>query len=129
MAMLHRADEDREGWRRPRPVVNDLSLRHTQPRSSGSPEWRRLLPVRRQRGTVTAPVRSIAAERIVYLFPRVFHPARPSTLMTDENRPRPTLGTTRDGYAPRYQPRSLVPSRTAQSARSARSSPRTAGGG
>jgi peptidoglycan-N-acetylglucosamine deacetylase len=49
--------------------------------------------------------------------------------MTDENRTRPTLGTTRAGYAPRYQPRSLVPSRTAQSARSARSSPRAAGGG
>src|SRR5436305_12215570 len=49
--------------------------------------------------------------------------------MTDENRTRPPSGTTRAGYAPRYQPRSLVPSRTAQSARSARSSPRTAGSG
>ena len=49
--------------------------------------------------------------------------------MTDDNRTRPPSGATRAGYAPRYQPRSLVPSRTAQSARSARSAPRTGGGG
>ena len=49
--------------------------------------------------------------------------------MTDDNRTRPPSGAARAGYAPRYQPRSLVPSRTAQSARSARSSPRTGGGG
>ena len=76
-----------------------------------------------------ASVRSIAAERIVFLFPRVFHPARPSTIMTDDNRTRPPSRAARASYAPRYQPRSLVPSRTAQSVRSARSSPRTGGGG
>jgi peptidoglycan/xylan/chitin deacetylase (PgdA/CDA1 family) len=105
-----------------RPAAGTWSLRESAP----------ALPLAGAHATwdcCIASVRSIAAERIVFLFPRVFHPARPSTIMTDDNRTRPPSGATRAGYAPRYQPRSLVPSRTAQSARSARSAPRTGGGG
>ena len=52
--------------------------------------------------------------------------------MNDENRIRPPSGAIRAGYGsstgPRYQPRSLVTSRTADSARSARSMSRGSGG-
>ena len=53
--------------------------------------------------------------------------------MTDDNRTRPAFGATRAGYGsatgPRYQPRSLVTPRGAESARSARSMPRAGGSG
>ncbi len=53
--------------------------------------------------------------------------------MTDDNRTRPHFGGTRAGYGsaagPRYQPSSLVTSRSAEAARSARSMPRTGGSG
>src|SRR5579863_2404409 len=52
--------------------------------------------------------------------------------MNDENRIRPASGAIRAGYGsatgPRYQPRSLVTSRTADSARSARSTARSGSG-
>ncbi len=53
--------------------------------------------------------------------------------MTDDNRIHPSFGAVRAGYGPaagpRYQPRTLVTSRGAEAARSARSMPRSGAGG
>jgi peptidoglycan-N-acetylglucosamine deacetylase len=127
IAFLHAYEDDR-GCDRRRPLVNDL------PCGSGasgnfwkSREARPLAGAHATWDCWIASVRSIAAERTVFCFLACFT-QRPSTTMSDENRTRPPFGAPRAGYAPRYQPRSLVPSRSAAPARSERSSARTGGG-
>src|SRR6185437_11435611 len=114
---------------RPRAALPRSRKQQQVRRRSVNPPEPGLLPVRTQRGTVAlqASVRSPPSGPF-FCFLACFT-QRPSTTMTDENRTRPPFGAPRAGYAPRYQPRSLVPSRTAQSARSERSAPRAGGSG
>src|SRR5580704_10637501 len=85
-----------------------------------------LLPVGARRGTVQshASVQTNLGLRTFGLS---------GALMTDDNRIHPSFSSVRAGYGaasgPRYQPRTLVTSRGAEAARSARSMPRSGAGG
>ena len=84
-----------------------------------------LLPVRMQRGTVALQASVRSPPSGLFFCSLACFIQRGRAPHDRNNRTRPPSGAARAGYAPRYQPRSLVTSQGGATARSARAMPRS----